>query len=187
MLLEGSIPDVTVVDLLLLLSAARKTGVVRFSGSRSGLAQSGAIYFRDGQPVAAEADSLSGEAALEVICSWDVGGFQFQDGGDIPRENLGQPFERLVELAGSAATEWREIRDVVPPPSAMVRMAGELPTGVEEIRLDREEWKLLASMTVPQRLLALGQQGGGGLSAYRRLRKLVEEGLLKTEGRDARV
>lgn len=183
-MLQGSLPDFAMVDLLHLLASAGKTGVVRFSRGRGGITQAGALYFRDGLAVAAETDGLVGEEALELLCSWDAGSFSYHEGSTTPRENLDQPLDWLVERASAAQEEWRGIWQVLPAPSSIVRLASELPPGVEQVAITRVDWKLLATLSGPQTLSALAQGAGGGLPAYRRLRKLAVDGLLRVETRE---
>ncbi len=183
-MLQGSLPDFTVVDLLRFMASTGKTGVVRFSRGRGGITQSGAIYFRDGQPVAAESEGLAGQEALEILCSWDAGSFAFHVGSTPPEENLDQPFERLLERASEAQEEWQLIWRVLPEPSSIARLATELPPGVDAVSLGRVEWRVVAALRNPQTLSALAEQAGGGLPAYRRLRQLAVDGLLRVDTRD---
>jgi len=182
--LQGSIPAFTVVDIMHLLSVGRKTGVVRFSRGRGGITQGGAIYFRDGCPVAAESDGRQGMEALELLCSWNAGSFVYHDGATSPRENLEGSPELVLERAVAAQEEWQAIWRVLRDASAVVRPVSELPPGVEEVRLGREQWRLVAGLSGPQVVSALAQRAGGGLLAYRMLRKLAEDGLLRVENWD---
>ncbi len=181
MLLQGSLPEFTIVDVLHLLASSAKTGVIRFSRGRGGITQSGALYFRDGHPVAAETDGLTGGDALELLCSWDAGSFVYRDGATSPKENLDEPMTLLMEKASAAQEEWGEIWNVLHNASAVVRLSTDLPAGVEKVEVSREEWKLMAGLSGPQVVSVLAQRGGSGLPAYRRLRKLAEDGLLKVE------
>lgn len=182
MLLQGSLPDFTVVDVLRLLGSATKTGVLRFNRARGGITQGAAVYFRDGVAVAAETDGVVGAEALEILCSWDAGSFSYHDGATTPSENLGQPFDWLLQRAASAEEEWREIWAVLPSPASIVRLSGELPEGVEGIHVTRAEWRVLAAAGTPQTVAVLAQLSGGGLAAYRTLRKLAQRGLIECRG-----
>ncbi len=182
--LQGSLPDFTVVDVLNLLNASAKTGVVRFTRGRGGITQGAALYFRDGRLVGAETEGIAGREALELLCSWDGGSFSYRDGATTPRENLDSPFASLVKEAKETQEEWQEIWKVLHSATAIVRLAGDLPPGVERVEIGRAEWKLLTTLTAPQTVLVLAQRAGGGLPAYRMLRKLAEDGLLKVETRD---
>ena len=187
MSLAGRIPELAIVDILQLMTVAGKTGVVRMAGSRAGVDESGAIYVRDGKPVAAETDGLMGEPALEVISSWDSGSFEFREGATTPQENLDRPFLGLVQLISSARREWDEIRDMLPASQARVRLASDLPPSLTEVRLSREEWQMVATMTASQPLSELLQRGGGGLKAHQTLKKLLEEGLVELEQQEPRA
>jgi len=134
--------------------------------------------------VAAETDGLSGRDALELLCSWDAGSFAYHDGATTPKENLEEPQALLMERAAAVQEEWRGIWKVLRDASAVVRLAMDLPAGVEEVRIGRDQWKLLAGLSGPQLVSALAQRAGGGLPAYRMLRKLAEQGLIRVEVRE---
>ncbi len=186
MLLQGSLPEFTIVDVLHLLGSSAKTGVLRFSRGKGGITQTAALYFRDGRPVAAETDGLAGKSALELLCSWNTGSFAYHDGATTPKENLDAPTALLLEQAAAAQSEWQEIWRVLRAPSAVVRLAADLPQGVDKVEIDREEWMLLAGLSGPQILSALAQRAGGDLLAYRKLRRLAEQGLLRVEMAESR-
>ncbi|HEX2924373.1 MAG TPA: DUF4388 domain-containing protein [Chloroflexota bacterium] len=180
--MQGSIPDFTVVDVMRLLGSATKTGVVRFNRGRGGITQSGAVYFRDGVAVAAETDGVVGAGALELLCSWDSGSFSYHDGATTHGENLDQPFDWLLQRAEEAEEEWREILGVFPSPTSIVRLTADLPEGVEGIRIDRTEWRVLAAAGTPQTVSVLAQLAGGGLASFRLLKKLAQQGLIECRG-----
>ncbi|MHB0871104.1 MAG: DUF4388 domain-containing protein [Chloroflexota bacterium] len=181
--LQGSLPDFTVVDVLNLLSSSAKTGVVRFTRGRGGITQTAALYFRDGRPVAAETEGIVGRDALELLCSWDGGSFSYHDGATSPRENLDLTVASLLEEAKAAQEEWQEIWLMLHGATAIVRLAADLPAGVERVEIGRTEWKLLTALNAPQTVMVLAQRAGGGLPAYRMLRKLAEDGLLNVDAR----
>lgn len=184
MSLAGRMPQIGVMDVLHLLAVAGKTGVVHVAGSSAGIDQSGAVYVRDGRPVAAESDSLRGEEALELICSWEAGSLEFRAGATAQQENLDRPFQQLLERVGAVQREWQEIHGMFPSPHAHVRLVGHLPADVEGIQLGPEEWGAVAAMSAPRTLLELVRQRGGGLPAYRALRNLAEDGLIAVEKQD---
>lgn len=182
MSLQGSLPDVSVVDLIQLMAASGKTGVVRFSRTRQdGSPDEAAVYFRDGVPVSVEAAGLQGELALEVLCSWDQGSFVYHYGATSPWENLDKPLDQLMERCKEAEEEWREVRKLFRALTATVRLADVLPPGLQEVRLQREDWGLLVLASTGQSVAALMEEAGGGLATLRRLRKLAEYGVLRVE------
>ncbi len=183
-MLQGSLPEFTIVDLLHLLASSAKTGVIRFSRGRGGITQAGALYFRDGRPVSAETDGREGRDALDLLCSWNAGSFAYHDGATTPRESLEEPATLLLEKAAAVQEEWLGIWNVLHDASAVVRLVTDLPTGVEKVQIGRGEWKLVAGLSGPQVLSVLAQRAGGGLAAYRTLRKLAEDGLLRVEVRE---
>ncbi len=72
---EGSLADMTVVDLIQTVEMGRKTGVMRIV-SEDGY--HGAIYFRDGQVIDAEMGRLQAEQAVYRMLTWSEGRFEVE-------------------------------------------------------------------------------------------------------------
>jgi hypothetical protein len=71
--LRGKLQSLSLVDVLQLLHANRKTGELLVSRGR----QSGVLYVQNGEVVHAETAKAQGESAAFDILEWDQGGFEF--------------------------------------------------------------------------------------------------------------
>ena len=69
----GRVADMPVVDVIQTIEISRKSGVIQFTGDGG---RQGAIYFRDGKVIDAEADALSGEDAVYRLLTWSDGEFE---------------------------------------------------------------------------------------------------------------
>lgn len=71
--LRGKLQSISLVDVLQLLHANRKTGELLVSHGR----QNGVLYVQNGEVVHAETAKAQGEPAAFDILQWDQGGFEF--------------------------------------------------------------------------------------------------------------
>lgn len=117
--LAGQLADLSVVDLLQVISDSRRSGIVHLRGAREA---PGTIYFRQGQVVDAEVGRLSGVNAISRLLSWTTGSFEVH-WKPIRRPNaIGMPTPELV-LEGMKRLDERN------------RLAGGLPDldGIYEV------------------------------------------------------
>lgn len=71
--LRGKLQSISLVDVLQLLHANRKTGELLVNRGR----QTGVLYVHNGEVVHAESGKAQGESAAFDILEWDQGGFEF--------------------------------------------------------------------------------------------------------------
>ncbi len=74
-LFEGSLSDMTVVDLIQTIEIGRKSGVIKFVGEDGYKAS---IYFREGSVIDAELGRLQGQSAVYRLLVWSEGHFQVE-------------------------------------------------------------------------------------------------------------
>lgn len=74
-LFEGSLSDMTVVDLIQTIEIGRKSGVIKFVGEDGYKAS---IYFREGRVIDAELGRLQGQSAVYRLLVWSEGHFQVE-------------------------------------------------------------------------------------------------------------
>jgi CheY-like chemotaxis protein len=72
---QGQLRDITVVDLLEVVAANRRSGIIHLRGPRGA---TGAVYFRQGAVIDAEVGRLSGADAIERLFSWTEGSFEIE-------------------------------------------------------------------------------------------------------------
>lgn len=104
--MEGRLEVIGVSGLLQMCHLGRLTGVLT-AGSASKVAE---VHFRDGEIVAVQAASLSGESALVELLGWPDGHFSFASGAPGPGTPLGG-FNQLLLDACRRLDESRRAED----------------------------------------------------------------------------
>jgi hypothetical protein len=151
--LEGSLGELTLVDVLQLLELGRRTGVLRlWDGARRAV---GAVQLSDGgvceafavagaHPVHAASDDESAVVdALGALLRVAGGRFAFTPGPVAPD---GRPLrlERLLVEAMRRADEWARLADVIPGPDAVAVLAADERSG--PVAPTARQWAVLAEL-----------------------------------------
>jgi hypothetical protein len=174
--LQGTIDTFELTEVVRLLAAGRKTGVLRLEGSRG----TGRLWVDEGKVTAVEVDhapNADGHAeAMFELLRFDDGAFTF-----VPDERTadgGEPTD-LEEILGEAEAqlaEWREIEKVVPTTRATVTLRPELSRA--DVVLDKQRWRLVAAIGGGVTVATLGEGLGlGELPISRAVKDLIELGV----------
>ena len=106
----GSLSDIGVVDLLQTIDNSKKSGVLHLTSA----AQSGAIYFRGGNPVDAELGLLRGARAIYRALVWSEGTFEI-DFREVKREDVIDTSTQGVLMEGMRRLdEWGRLLEQLP-------------------------------------------------------------------------
>jgi len=175
-MLQGSLENFALDEVLGLLSSTSKTGQLDIKGDRG----NGALVFRDGRLVDGNASFTANGTAIEDVMfellRYSEGSFTFT------AKEVGQTDydENVVTVLGAAENrlmDWRSIEMVVPSLNHMVTPAADLPA--EEVTVTRAEWSALTTIgagcpasTVCERL-NLGEVEGS-----RQIKNLAERQLV---------
>ncbi len=161
MALEGSLRDMSLVDLLRFLRLHAKTGVLLVSSQ----GEQGAIAIRAGQPVdamlarIAERHAIAaGEEAVVHMLQWEEGAFMFQpDPGNLRRAaTAAYDGEWLIEES------WR--RRALPATSitldSQVQLAALPASAASGINLDLDQWRILSQVAAARDVRAICEAAG---------------------------
>jgi hypothetical protein len=180
MALQGTIDAFPLVDVVQLLGASHKTGCLTVHADDG----AGRIWVEDGALVAADhggEPASDGVHALFRLLRPAHGSFVF----DPAAEPEGPLLEAvpLLELLGDAAAlleEWAAIVAVLPTPQHRPVLVPE--PGLDEVRLDADDWRLVAVAGSLTSAAELGEVlGVDEVTLGRRLVRLVGEGLVRIE------
>ncbi len=175
-MLQGSLENFDLSDVLGLLSSTSKSGRLRLTGDRG----TGSLWLEDGALVngiiGVRTDAPLEEMVFELM-RFTAGDFSFS--ADERPVQAGEPQEvvTVVQGATSRLEEWRSIESVVPSLAHIVRPVNELPS--EEMTITRRDWEVLlaagpgASVGSVCTALELGEIDGS-----REVKLLVDRGLL---------
>lgn len=146
--LRGTLSNMGVVDILQVMEAGAKSGVVHLISDRDrsggyvvrGEARA-ALYFRDGQLVDGQLGALAGAEALYRVLLWEDGDFEIEFVA-INRPNLVDASVQMVLLEGMRRVdEWSRLVGRLPSPNCKLtvdyrelgRRFGELPSEVRSV------------------------------------------------------
>lgn len=178
MALQGTLETFALADVLRLLASTKKTGVLRLDGDRG----TGELAVVDGELAGARASgaplaTLPAEVLFELLRYQD-GSFLFDTDADA--QALGDRRDNVDEALADAEEqlrEWREIEQVVPSPTRVLRLVSELD---RDVTLSPRQWAAVVAIGVGRTSLELGERLGlSELPATRLARDLVELGVVQ--------
>lgn len=141
-MLEGSLKDFSLDDLLQMISLGEKSGELLLSGSTPFGRKNGKIIFDKGIVKHAETEESGGEIAIMELLNIKEGSFKFvpMDVSEVKR-TIQKSIPDLVLLATSKLDEWNKIRNRINSVDTIFRMTSEgIP---DEIHLSPLDWKVL--------------------------------------------
>ncbi|HYF44642.1 MAG TPA: DUF4388 domain-containing protein [Acidimicrobiales bacterium] len=177
MALQGTIDTFELTEVVRLLAAGRKTGVLRLEGSRG----AGRLWVSEGRVTAVEVDHAPrtegpAEAMFELLRFTD-GSFTFAPDEHADPEGEPADVEEILVDAEAQLAEWREIEAVVPSTRATVTLRPELPKA--DVVLDRQRWSMVAAIGGGVTVATLGDAFDlGELPVSRAVKELIELGVV---------
>jgi len=141
-MLEGGLKDLSLEDLLQMVSLGEKTGELILSGETPLGKTSGKIYFEKGQVKNAETEDLKGEPAVIELLILKDGNFKFipKDISQIEK-SIYKSVQDLLILSTSKLDEWNKIKDKISSVDSSFELSLEdIP---DEISLNRTHWEVL--------------------------------------------
>lgn len=173
-MLVGNLAQVSLVDVLKLLASGRQTGVLRLTDAAS----MGEIFVEDGNVVHAVTEGQMGEGAVYALMAWQRGNFSFAAEVPAPESSITMPTDRVLEEGSLHASEWREIKSVIPSADAVFRLSASGSDGA--VSLEPEEWQVLAKVDGERDVSEISEAlTWDALLVSKVLLKLVRSGLLE--------
>lgn len=146
--LSGTLANMGVVDLLQIMEAGFKSGIVHVSSDRSRSGgyvaegqERGTLFFRDGQVIDARLGKLRGVEAVYRMLLWDDGVFEIEF-KMISRDNLVRSTTQAILLEGMRRVdEWSRFTERLPPLDvqlavdfdALARAYPEVPAAIKPV------------------------------------------------------
>lgn len=139
MALQGSLSDVSLADLIQLISASKKTGVFSV---QNGASQQGQIFLEDGKIVHGSKENLTGNEAVYDIASWDNGEFVFTSGVEPPEKTITDSNNQLLMEAARRQDEWRLLSQKIGSMD-QVPALGEPEDPSASVTFSAQEWAVI--------------------------------------------
>jgi hypothetical protein len=138
MALQGSLTELSLPDVIQLVSVSGKTGV--FSITRHG--EIGKIYLREGRIVDAEVGELRGDTAVYEMVIWTEGDFIFQPGEESYKVTIHLSNTNLMMEAARRLDEWRVLSRKIPSLDLIPYFVSR-DHDTEQVTLSPHEWILV--------------------------------------------
>lgn len=177
-MLQGSLDNFALDEVLSLLSTTQKTGHLALSGDRG----TGSLWLETGEIVGADASNLGAAAASDDVMfellRFESGSFLFTMDQRLDDPGVAESVDLLLGTAKDRIVEWRTIEAVVPSLGHELWLIKSLEA--DEILLSREDWDAVVAVGEGNsvgnvcELLGLDEVDGS-----RRIKGLIERGVLK--------
>ncbi|NNE95523.1 MAG: DUF4388 domain-containing protein [Acidimicrobiales bacterium] len=185
-MLQGSLDNFSLDEVLNLLAGTMKSGHLRISGDRG----TGSLWIEEGRLVQAEAsntvDGGEWEDVMFELLRFESGNFSFVADDMAPSPGEPEEIDPLVERGRELLSEWNAIESVIPSPEHVLAPVAKLP--IEQVMLTSAEWETIIAIgegrSVSQTCSVLGV---GELKGCRRIKSVVERGLVKIDEPGARA
>ncbi len=146
---EGSLNEVSLVDLLQIFGLNRRTGTLLLLHAE----QEGRVYLENGSVISTILGETNGEKALYRILRWEDGTFRYLPGEENVTRNITRSMDALLMEGMRQLDEWSSIYKLMPPPDTVLELAksrDELPQNLrpvtQEIILLMEFYSTLAEI-----------------------------------------
>ncbi len=176
-MLQGSLDNFGLDEVLGLLADTAKTGRMRITGDRG----SGSLWLASGQLIGSEASRADAggpfdETMFELL-RFTTGNFSFNSDEMPPEPGEDTPVAGVLEAAFERLSQWREIEAVVPSLAHVIAPVSTLPA--PEMTITSAEWDLLMAIGAGIEVGAVCEHFGlGEVEGSRRVKLLVERSLI---------
>ena len=142
-MLEGSLKDFTLDEVLQMISLGGKSGRLILKGDTPFGHRNGAVFFENGQVKDAETDEYAGEPAVVELLNIKGGYFKFvAEDTSIRKRSISKSIPDLVLLATSKIDEWGKIKNKVSSVDAIFKLSSEgIP---DQIHLSTQQWRIIS-------------------------------------------
>jgi hypothetical protein len=138
MALQGSLTELSLPDVIQLVSVSGKTGA--FNLDRDG--ETGKIFLKEGQIVDAAVGTLRGEHAVYEMAIWAQGDFSFNPGEETDQITVHKSNANLMMEAARRLDEWRVLSRKIPSLD-LIPFFPPRERGLDQVTLSPHEWILV--------------------------------------------
>ncbi len=153
MALQGSLSELSLPDVIQLVSVSGKTGA--FHLAKDG--EEGRIYLKDGQIVDARVGNLRGENAVYEMAIWSSGEFSFTPGEESDQVTVHRSNANLMMEAARRLDEWRVLSRKIPSLD-QVPYFPPRERGQDQVTLSPHEWILVTRVDGQRSIMEIANQ-----------------------------
>ncbi len=142
-MLEGSLRDFTLDEVLQMISIGEKTGKLLLNGKNSFGKKEGIIFFDKGDVKDAETEQYEGDPAIAELLNIKEGYFKFIAEDVAKRKrSIDKSIPDLVLLATSKMDEWERIKNKISSVDSVFKLSvQDIP---EQIHLSPLQWRIIS-------------------------------------------
>lgn len=133
----GELSETRLLDLVKPLLDGKKSGMISIKGK-----EYGEIHIEAGQIIHAWTNYNTGIEAILAIMEWRFGRVSFDWEVTTEERTVSESTEQLLTSWTNREEEWKKIREAVPSPGVMFRIA--MQGGAENRSIPGDQWKVLA-------------------------------------------
>jgi hypothetical protein len=153
MALQGSLSELSLPDVIQLVSVSGKSGA--FHLAKDG--EEGKIYLRDGQIVDAMVGNLRGENAVYEMAIWSSGEFSFTAGEASENVTVHRSNANLMMEAARRLDEWRVLSRKIPSLD-QIPFFPPRERGQDQVTLSPHEWILVTRVDGQRSIIEIAEQ-----------------------------
>lgn len=176
-MLQGSLDNFGLDEVLGLLADTAKTGRMRITGDRG----SGSLWLASGQLIGSEASRADAAGAIDEIMfellRFSTGNFSFNSDETPAEPREAEAVAEVLDAAFERLRQWRDIERVVPSLAHVIAPVATLPA--PEMTISAAEWDLLMAIGAGTEVGTVCEHFGlGEVEGSRRVKLLVERSLI---------
>lgn len=142
MIMQGNLSQISLNDILLLATGAKKSGVLKFSRGKENVD----VYFVDGSIVHATCPIGDGEKALVYPVTWGEGTFTLMPNGRAPTATIQKSTAELLDEVKAMSREWGTILEVIPSGKTIFCIADLDEGHSDPITVPHVAWRALSKL-----------------------------------------
>lgn len=172
----GELSETRLFDLMKPLLDGKKSGMISIKGR-----EYGEIHIEGGQIIHAWTNLNIGEEAILTIMEWRVGRVSFDWEVTTQERTVASPTEHLLVSWTNREEEWKKIREIVPSPGIVFRIAMQGHT--EDKSIHGDQWQILALCNGSKRVSEIADALKWDIfKISKTIFQMVQEGLLERAG-----
>jgi hypothetical protein len=140
--MQGNLSQISLTDLLLLATSAKKSGVLKLTRGKETVD----VYLTEGRIVHANCPIGEGEKALLYPVTWGEGSFNLLPNGTAPSSTITKTSSEILDEVKAMTREWETILEVIPSGKAVFRIADLADDQTGPITVPNVGWRVLSKL-----------------------------------------
>lgn len=140
--MQGNLSHISFIDLLLLATSGRKSGLLKLNRGKEAVE----IYLAEGNIVHANCPIGDGDKAVLYAVTWGEGNFNLTPYVDSPKTTISKSVGEILDEVKSMTREWKIILELVPSGKALFRIADLSENNTGPVTVPNVGWRVLSKL-----------------------------------------